>query len=346
MDVSDTVEITGSCHDLGRKNNRILVQVFAGDLDETVDPYIDNSTSKKCLTASSGIAVGQSCFAVTKGIGLTEDAGLPDQKDFPQCHNGQFGFSVRVGKILTDAALGLNYIVRFKLRTQEGSLSDTTWSRVTITRGLTPPQINSITVDPANFNCALKNSVARFNQNLTYVLNRTYSLVAGGASAAAPVAGFGTNSASPLAYDYTDVGLVDGITYTYSIVATEGQYSAIYPAPQTITSNALTCTIPPPQAYLPQAPTANTCYLSVARLNLNPGISYDIAIGQAPWVINGVGSALGLATACSAGGVNVAPYTCSINGLVSGQTYYLSVRARGAGGEIGLWAPEVPCKVP
>ena len=341
MDVSDTVEITGVCRDLNRKNNRILVQVFAGDVDETADPYIDNTTSDKCLNTASGIAITEKCFSVTKGIGLIESAGLPDQRDFPQCHDGQFGFSVRLGKILTDTTLGTNYLVRFKLRTQEGSLSDTPWSRVTITRKLSAPSIDTMTPVPTAYQCTLATTVARFNQNIQYSLQRTATNGDGTTVGPVAVPGFGATSASPLAYQYTDSSLVDGMTYSYSLTATEGQYAGLYGGvPQTATSNVMTCQFNPPTLQMYQSPTANTCYFSLAQINAAAGISYDIAYGSAGWV-----SAATTPTfvACT-GSFPSAPYYCSVSGLVSNQNYSFAVRARGAGGEVGKWSNELQCK--
>lgn len=347
MEVSDTVEITGTCRDLGRKNNRILVQVFAGDLNEAGDPYIDNTTSSKCLDASSGIAVGEKCFNVTKGIGLKEDAGLPDEKVYPQCHNGQFGFSVRLGKILKNVTTGVNYLVRFKLRTQEGSLNDTVWSRVTVTRGLTAPVINSIAVNQLTYQCTLANSVARFNQSIGYALMRSYNLFGGGTTTALPVAGFGSTSASPLAYSFTDSPLVEGVTYNYSIVSTENQYNAVTEyggtAPTT-TSNSVTCEIPKPRPYLYQSPTAGTCYLAVVQANaITAGQSYQIGSLTTSWVSQGGTPGAAFCTSGSLSSGN-----CVISGLASGVTYYFSVRAhRGAAigtDEFGKWGDEVPCK--
>ena len=42
VDVTDLVEVSGSCQDLNRRNNRILVQVFESE-DTASTPYIDNS---------------------------------------------------------------------------------------------------------------------------------------------------------------------------------------------------------------------------------------------------------------------------------------------------------------
>ncbi|MBC7467365.1 MAG: hypothetical protein H7256_15350 [Bdellovibrio sp.] len=344
IDSSDLIEITGTCRDQGRKNNRILVQVFAGDLIETVDPYIDNSTSNKCLNTASGIATGEKCFSVTKGIGLTEDSSLPDQRDFPQCHNGQFGFSVRLGKILTDAALGTNYLVRFKLRTQEGSLSDTVWSRVTVARKLRAPTIDTPTAIPTTYQCSLTTGVARFNQNIQYALQKSYVGGLTGTTYSYAVPGFGLTSASPYAFAYTDGGLIDGVTYTYSLTGTETQYAAYYGGvPQTAVSNAVTCQMPAPVLTMPSVPLANTCYFGLSQRNYTAGVGYDLAYSTLGGWAAGGQAYQALAT-CASGSLFS---TCAVNGLASGTTYYFAVRARGSGAdEVGKWSAEFSCKPP
>lgn len=344
IDSSDMVEITGTCRDQGRKNNRIMVQVFAGDLIETVEPYIDNSESNKCLNTASGIAAGEKCFSVTKGIGLTEDVGLPAQKDFPQCHNGQFGFSVRLGKILTDTALGLNYLVRLKLRTQEGTLSDTVWSRVTITRKLTAPVIDTPTAVTTNYQCSLTTGVARFNQNIQYALQRSYVGGLTGTTYSYAIPGFGLTSASPYAFAYTDSGLTDGVTYTYTLTGTEAQYAAYYGGvPQTAVSNSVTCTMPAPTLTMPQAPTTNTCYFGLTQRNYTAGIGYDLAYSTlAGWSTASGQTYQGLATCASGNLFSICGVT---SGMVSATTFYFAVRARGSGtDEVGKWSAEMPCK--
>ncbi|MFZ3229229.1 MAG: hypothetical protein WA160_03405 [Pseudobdellovibrio sp.] len=344
MEKSDTVEITGTCHDLGRKNNRILVEAFAGDLNEAVDPYVSNGISSKCLNTSSGVATTEKCFSVTKGIGRIEDIGLPDQKDFPQCHNGQFGFSVRLGKILTDATLGVNYLIRFKLRTEEGSLSDTIWSRVSVVRKLTTPIIDSTTATPLAFQCNLKTSLARFNQNITYTLQRTFNQLSGAPSVAIAIPGFGATSASIGNYDYYDTGLVDGVTYNYSLVATESQYAGLYPVAQTSASTPISCPITKPVVGLSSAPTANTCPIGVSFFSpVATGIIYEIgAFAGTGWTGVGFNGANAGPVGCTTGSIQTA--NCKIAGLISGVEYSISVRAIGPSGEIGLWANEFKCR--
>ena len=53
-DVSDRIEITGTCTDLGRKNNRILVEVYAGE-DESARPYIDNTVADTCQPSNNPV---------------------------------------------------------------------------------------------------------------------------------------------------------------------------------------------------------------------------------------------------------------------------------------------------
>ena len=178
VDDTDKVEITGNCKDKDRKKNRIIVEVFAGD-DETQDPYISNSVSDLCqnvLKDAGLFAPLTKCFWVTKGVGLIEDVNLPTQRSFPQCHGGRFGFSIKLGKILVPSIAGPNtkYTVRFKLRTLDGILSDSPYSRVSVARELGTPVIDSanfsIVTGPPNdtIQCKVKASAARFNFGILY----------------------------------------------------------------------------------------------------------------------------------------------------------------------------------
>jgi hypothetical protein len=99
VDDKDVVEISGNCKDLDRRKNRILVEVFTGE-DENLTPYISNDVSDKCQTTDAGLTIGEKCFWITQGQGLIENFGLPDERRYPQCHNGRFSFSVKLGQIL------------------------------------------------------------------------------------------------------------------------------------------------------------------------------------------------------------------------------------------------------
>jgi|GEM_PF-5097750 len=177
IDDSDRVEITGTCKDLDRKNNRILVEVFAGEEENTLTPYISNVFSDKCQPSATtvGLTDADKCFWVTKGIGLREETGLPTEKTFPQCHNGRFGFSVKLGAVLVNPTPGqppLKYLIRFKLRTTEGLLAETAFSKLTISRKLLTPQI-AVSLSTTDFGCKVTTSnAARFNPKIKYKLER------------------------------------------------------------------------------------------------------------------------------------------------------------------------------
>lgn len=309
---NDKVEITGSCSDLNRKKNRIIVEVFSGEGDaENGNPYISNAISDKCLAAvgaftGNGTVVGTPCFWVTKGVGLIEELGLPTQRPFPQCHNGRFGFAVRLGAVMTaPAPEGSRYTVRFKIRTQEGIISESQWSRVLITRKLTIPSIDKITANQNEYSCSLEMSPARFNQGITYELNRVSlgtNIGTGSGTVSSPtlalfagVFGGRINSAN-IDPSFSTYGVVSnantsthpviaGMTYTYTLNSLEAtNYSAggfSYTAPLQETSSPATCTMNTPKIELtPNLPPQNvgvgvggtgpTCYLRIESSSTNP----------------------------------------------------------------------------
>lgn len=363
IDKGDTVEITGTCVDQGRRKNRILVEVFAGDLNEAVNPYISTDEGSKCFETtgapltSSGIATGANCFWVTKGIGLTEDASGPVPRTYPQCHNGQFGFSVRLGKILQDTGLGLNYLVRLKLRTEEGGISESPLTRVVVSRKLSPPTVDSATADPLAFKCTLKNSIARFNQNISYVLSKSFTIF-GTATQSVPMPVIGYNpltSANASAFDFDDINLVDGVSYSYSLTGTDLNFAYTPTSPIAI-SNTLTCKMSNPilqPAGTP--PTATTCGLTLKYANFN-SVKYQVASGGPNWTGGGLtpSSAPPIIRTC-AGAFNVAPYTCTITGLTPSSTFVFATRAYrdtngnnipDVGEEVGYWSNESTCVTP
>lgn len=363
VDKGDTVEITGSCTDQGRRKNRILVEVFAGDLNEAVNPYISTDEGSRCFEAtgapltSAGIATGANCFWVTKGIGLTEDASGPVPRTYPQCHNGQFGFSVRLGKILQDPGLGLNYLVRLKLRTEEGGITESPLTRVVVSRNLSSPTVDSATVDATLFKCTVKNSVARFNQNISYVLSKSFTIFGTTMqSAIVPVAGYNPlTSANPLAHEFADSGLVDGVSYSYSLTGTDVGFAYAPTAPTAI-SNTLICKMNNPELLQPVPATVNRCRLSIKYINsLAGGIKYQIASGGNAWTGGGITAANPppIVNNCNPGTVfNAPPYYCDIIGLAPSTPYVFAVRAYkdtngnnnpDVGEEVGYWSNEQIC---
>ncbi len=359
MDGSDVVEITGSCVDLDRKPNRIFVEVFAGEQDESADPYITNEITSNCydrsglsgIVTSAGILSGGKCFWITKGVGLIE--GSPIAREFPQCHNGQFGFSVKLGKILTNSALGLNYLVRMKIRTDDGGISDSPWTRVKISRGLSPPKITTITPNDTSYTCDIKTEVSRFNSSLLYTVSKTFNYFSGGSSSSSNLGTFtNLNSSSALAFSVSDA-VVQGVTYSYNLSVIDSQY-APYPMPQpTSISSPVTCKVSAP-VVVPSGvtPAAGQCRLSL--LGFNPsGVSYQIKYFTSPLWTKDPTKPSAVAV-CSAGSLSS---ECVINGLGSGTKYYIAVRsyvdnnpANGSpdtGSEqVGEWSNELFCTPP
>ncbi|MBY0553458.1 hypothetical protein K2P97_02945 [bacterium] len=367
VDSSDRIEITGNCKDLDRKKNRIIVEAFAGE-DETVLPYVSNSISNKCQTTASGLPVTDTCFWVTKGVGIIEDAGKPTERSFPQCHNGRFGFSVKLGKMLEGASAGnfLKYTIRFKLRSLEGILSDSIFAKVTVDRNLTVPNIDSATPDQANFACDLKMSAARFNHNILYKLDRTYtdavttntvqpsifvskdtSVVADNDSV------FSWKDDNSLAvHPAARRGVIAGVTYNYTLTAVENTFPGLYPlfgAPAKVSASA-TCTMANPTIVPTAAPTAGTCYLSMSG-NVRSGLTthWGYSTAGATWTGAGGNGTPEVLNNCTAFGTctpaTVCPTICTQTGLVPGTTYFFAVRdVDPLTGQVGRWSNVVSCK--
>lgn len=438
---ADQVEITGSCKDLGRKNNRIIVEVYAAE-DESVDPYINNTISDLCypstntvrsgletvsispkslaigtgqgytFTASNGTApytysivigtgainagtgaytsggsggtdiiqvtdaTGQTsrsivtvlagatvatpandtrkCFSVTKGIGRVEDAGLPNERTFPQCHNGQFGFSVRLGKVLVNATAGqapYKYLVRYKLRTQEGAISDSTWGKVTIERTLSVPTL-SVAYDQTTHRCVVQTNPARFNLGIYYTLDRTYTDIAvtnGGASNLYTNLNTLGVVVGNSVFNWSDP-VTDGVTYNYTLTSTELNYS--YATPLVQTAPAATCTSRRIFIRNTETQPVPSCYLRIddrtdqttfTSNNENPNVEYQWGFSNSnPGWIGPDGKTANAPIAASCGTTSI----CTENGLPAGN-YFFAVRTRNtASGEIGLWSQVVSCTVP
>lgn len=358
VESSDTIEITGSCIDLNRKNNRILVEVFAGE-DETTPPFISNAEGNNCLDSTSATQSGLTsasgtCFWVTQGAGLIEDAGLPSQKNYPQCYNGQFGFRVRLGRILVNSNVGqpnLKYLIRMKLRTQDGTIADTAWSRVLVDRGLTTPLISSATYDATTFKCKIKSTPARFNFGILYTLTRTYTDILQTAVGTTNLyTGLNTSliTTGASVFDWDNYGLAEGVTYNYTLTSTDNNY--VYTTAPSSASVAVSCETPVPTIAVPPQPSANTCYMSLGSA-ANPywgsaatSINYEWAYSTtASWI--GVGSNANSGYTLATCGNTTA---CTQAGLAGATTYYFAVRAIGANGagEKGKWSPLMSCRTP
>lgn len=370
METSDTVEITGTCKDLGRKKNRILVEVFAGE-DDTAIPYIDNNISSDCQTINPaqipqpGLdAASGKCFWVTKGTGLIEDQGLPSEKTFPQCHNGVFGFRVRLGKVLLNPGLAnFKYLIRFKLRTQDGSISDSVFSTVSVDRGLTTPIINSATVVrqvPTDLNsaqlhrCNIKASPARFNFNIKYTLTRTYTdILSTNAGLQTRYAAIDTSAAPlvpPNVFDFDDTfNIIEGVTYNYTLTSTDTQFPYA-PTSPTAASAVVSCTTDRPKINQ-FTPVAGTCFLHLDDTTIsNPlGVyQWGYVIDNKTWIgLNGdTNSGFIDAAVTDPVGCGLNTTSCTVSGLAVGARHFFAVRARDTvNGVVGKWSSTVvECK--
>lgn len=249
---SDLVEVTGSCKDLGRKSNRILVQVYEGE-DDSVSPIIDNSIGVTCqdnVSTSSLQSNPDPCLYIGQGIGMA-DAGST-KAQFPQCFNGRFGFKLRIGRIIRqNTAVDDNvdatnprvrYLVKMKLRTTEGITADSGASTMVVTRALTTPSF-SVTKNKDNDRCEINFNPSKF-RDVRYTLYTTWTgpsyAAAGGltntisgtvyvdSSPTFPPLGNGTtiekfyHFGEPLDPSAL-IGLMPGINYTYRMQS--GDYS-------------------------------------------------------------------------------------------------------------------------
>lgn len=355
IDDSDTIEITGPCKDLNRKNNRILVEVFAGE-DESVTPYISNALSDYCQNTSSGLLITDKCFWVTKGVGLVEEAGLPTQKSYPQCHNGRFGFSIKLGKILVTAGgPNLKYTVRYKLRTLDELLADTNWARTSVQRGLNTPTINSAsyTASPS-MQCNVQTSPARFNSSILYTLTRSTTDAAGANFTWSSFVNQSTATTVPglSVFNWDDKAsaniILQGLTYNYTLTGTESQYSYAPLATPSSTSSTVSCATT--QLKVTSSPaTANTCYVRLADTVFANSL-WDAGVGVGnvmyEWGHSTVANWVGPESSAQAGYTSVCTdeVTCTLGGLVSNTTYYFAVREVGSDGQKGKWSDIAQCR--
>lgn len=301
---SDLVEISGTCRDLGRRKNRIIVQVFEGE-NEASFPVIDNSIDHTCrdnistsslqpYVDASGTTQRQTCLVVSDGYGVVETG--QSQPQYPQCFNGRFSFKVRLGRIIRKS-VNLNsqdnstnplanYMVRMKLRTNDGGTQESAWAKVLITRLITKP-IFTLTGDANAFRCeVLLASPAKF-MDIRYKTDFTWLGPTHGKVTSGGVETF-SNSVSGTLYDTADLtgiaplvlppsgtgitldryyhfgkgapggvaqnkGLMPGITYKYKMKAYDFNYATDYNSvfgagiyEDSGFTNEGSCIIPPP----------------------------------------------------------------------------------------------------
>lgn len=185
VDEGDIIEISGKCSDLGIRQNRIMVEVYEGeDTSLSTGPYINNALGTTCSNSSETSALnGQKCFWITEGKGVIDGSA-----EYPQCYNGRFSFSVRLGRVLRDDPAGpvndasnarKKYLVRFQLTTQQGTLSASPWASATVERGLTKPVVTLKSQEPVQASADLANQKCKFGisafKNISSLSNISYS---------------------------------------------------------------------------------------------------------------------------------------------------------------------------
>ena len=376
LEKSDLVEISGSCTDLGRKNNRIIVQVYNRDDNfGSLLPYIDNSISPLCQdvatntavdnTPVTGLVTGEQCFFVSQGSGIADSTQM-----YPQCINGKFSFSVRVGNVTRVLGIKKKYLVRMKLRTLDGALQESGWLDVPVERGLSVPEF-SVNPDSAAFSCNIVTDIFKFDHTIidaansvtpkisySYFYKENFYTAAGVASSDqtfSPVSG-GVNLAmsfpivpnvSPA--DFKHISLVPGIRYEYQAQAI--QLSTAESSDRTATTGK-SCAIAAPAAnQITIDPVAKTCMIAISS-GSNPGYTYDCGYSKtAKWsTSNGVIAPVNTSLSCSSTSIFL-----NMNALPdpAGTTYYVAIRARSTNpARYGKWSfmteqePEYKCTKP
>ncbi len=368
IEKGDIVEIAGTCKDLGRKNNRIIVEAFHVEDDESILPYVNNTISPNCQFNILGLLSSQQCFFVDHGNALVETGQL-----YPQCINGRFNFKVRLGSVSKSGATFKSYLVRMKLRTTDGITSESGWARTTVVRKLSPPTFTvlasgtlsrcEVKIEPYKF----KDSAAVENiPNITYAIKRqAIGTDASGAQspAAIPVvpadrlAGFFPADFSQIDQGDSIANFYDGGVAAYTVlsptIAVNPQPGVKYNyhtqaqagADLSEISTAKICQMQPPTI---NATTSVGGGFVLCNMNLVtgavPGFNYYWAYSTIPkWTSNSnpVGTAI---SSCNP----IPPsLSCTFDMTALGKgTYYVSVRTE-LGGFYGKWNTlEVPCPRP
>jgi hypothetical protein len=344
---SDLLEISGTCADMGRVDNRIFVRVYNNSEVLSVEPYIDNSKSTLCLSddAASGLT-GQQCLFITQGpsFKLATDSG---ETEFPRCINGRFSFMVRLGDItLISPSSVKNYSVQVQLQvggtstenstSNELELAQTEFVEQIVTRSVTSPEFAVKTVGASN-TCEIYTEPYKFNPTLLYYIYRQKvgftNMGVTNLSTIDPIVG-------PLTFNYTPLntasalariaenGLVPGVTYRYS-TSTQDPTSNVQ---SDNTTNVISCVIPAPVITGTVNETSNVCNVSVATA---VGPLFEWAYSTTPgWTSsNGAGTPI---LGGNNGGVEHSPGTANT-------VHYIAVRYRDASGIYGEWSNELSC---
>lgn len=266
MDKSDMIEIGGKCSDLGVRANRILVQVYEGE-DTSLPAYVDNESSVNCVNSTTPSNNGKRCFWLTQGRGVI-DSGL----EYPQCFNGRFSFSVKLGRLLrtVDSGAGAvldevnnprrKYMVRFKIRTTDGAISESAWNSTLIERGVSKPTFSQNSLPFTDYKCDIQINASKNLNNLNDVKYDIYvstNYILGNPAVdnatlitPAPVPYVDPIPVNPLVHvtNYRIYNIVPGVKYRVKVKARDTKYTyALLPSPGVTTeespfSDDLSCT--------------------------------------------------------------------------------------------------------
>ncbi len=361
VDKGNLVEISGTCKDLGRKNNRIIINAFEVEEDESGLPYIDNTISPNCQTNVLGMTTTQQCVFVTHGKGLTESGQV-----YPQCINGRFSFLVRVGNVSKVATVVKNYLIRMKLRTTDGLTSESGWARTAIKRVISVPNFTLIR-DSTNLRCEIKTEGFKFKHapfanvpdnipDITYMVKRDSSgfSAAGAVLTQAKANRFTTfQSYSDLSQsdfgdsvaNFYDDGLTHivlslnpsgppqpGVKYNYYVQASDG-------TDESAESSAKVCEQPAPFLGTVTVTGGTVCSVSMS--------SGGNAAFQYIWNYSTTANWTSAQANGSATGCGITPDTCNFTMPVTAGTYFVAVRTFDiATSTYGKWSNEVQCKKP
>ena len=343
--------MSGSCRDLGRYDNRIIVQVFEGE-DEGVQPVLDNSASFSCLGTSTTTPVinGTRCFWNTTGSGIVEPT-----TEFPRCFNGRFSFRFRLGKIIRDGSNNvMNYLVRMKLRSANPS-GDSAFARVVVNRFISKPSLTVNVPSAANPTAQLRCEIAvnAFRgAKVGYELQKVVTASGGVIPApdpniyptaptpmqlAFPDVDFGADTGNTVQKFYDDK-VIHGVTYSYSVQASDLLYSVAPPHEVSGYSEVVICKTPTPAPVSCVCITGGICYASVDRISKYT-YEWHYRTDSANWPASSPSGGV-LLPGCSITGAS----SCQMTGMSVNEKRHVSLRAVHSDGYKGDWmAQTIEC---
>lgn len=348
VEQSDTLEVSGACRDLGRYDNRVIVQVFEGE-DEGVQPFIDNSASFSCIGSSTnavapGVNInGTRCFWNTTGAGIVEAT-----TEFPRCFNGRFSFRVKLGKIIRDGSSNIiNYLVRMKLRSAQPS-GDSPFARVVVNRALSKPSLSVVVPSASNPTAQLRCeiSVNPFRgAKIGYELQKL--VTASGGTMPAPDPNIYSTAPAPMQFILPDVDfgvdtgttvqkfyddkVIHGVTYSYSVQANDLKYTPNPPYEVSGYSEVVTCKTPTPQPVSCVCIAGGVCYVNVDRISKYT-YEWHYRTDSQNWPASQPGGGT-LLPGCSITGAS----SCQMTGMALNEKRHVSLRAVHQDGYKGDW---------